>query len=80
MISDRADYEFAGRSWRGTTWRARVAAILFSPVHGVLAPRRPRRAGSSPTACRSLQLQVHKYIWEPGTRGVYRARTLASGR
>ena len=39
VIADRADYEFARDVVRGTTCRARCAAVLFSPVHGVLDPQ-----------------------------------------
>jgi len=70
VIGDRADYEYAKAVLGRGDWASRVAAILLSPVHGqlppvelaawVLADRLPVR----------VQLQVHKYIWEPGTRGV----------
>jgi 7-carboxy-7-deazaguanine synthase len=76
VIKDRADYEYARDIVRqaGATHASplheRVAAVLFSPVHGVmeakelagwiLADRLPVR----------LQLQAHKFIWSPDTRGV----------
>jgi 7-carboxy-7-deazaguanine synthase len=70
VIGDRADYEYAKAAMVRGDWAIKVAAILFSPVYGqlppadlaawVLADRLPVR----------VQLQVHKYIWEPGTRGV----------
>jgi 7-carboxy-7-deazaguanine synthase len=70
VVGDRADYEYAKSVVERGDWASRVAAILFSPVHGVLdasdlaawvlADRLPVR----------VQLQVHKYIWEAGTRGV----------
>jgi 7-carboxy-7-deazaguanine synthase len=70
VIGDRADYEYARTVMQRGDWTSRVAAVLFSPVHGqlppadltawVLADRLPVR----------VQLQVHKYIWEPLTRGV----------
>jgi len=70
VIQDRADYEFAKDVVARYSLIDRTAAVLFSPVHGVLpgkdlaawilADRLPVR----------LQLQVHKYIWDPQTRGV----------
>jgi 7-carboxy-7-deazaguanine synthase len=70
VIRDRADYEWA----RGVVDRHQLtetcAAVLFSPVHGVLAP--PELASwilADPLPVR-LQLQVHKYIWGAHARGV----------
>ena len=70
VIADRADYDFACDVIRCRDLAPRCAAILFSPVHGgldaktlsewMLADRVPAR----------LQLQLHKYIWPPATRGV----------
>ena len=70
VIGDRADYDYAKTVVERDDLPSRVGAVLFSPVHGqlppadlaawVLADRLPVR----------VQLQVHKYIWEPATRGV----------
>jgi 7-carboxy-7-deazaguanine synthase len=70
VINDRVDYEYARDVVTTRGLVDRCAAVLFSPVHGVmdakalaewiLADRLPVR----------LQLQAHKYIWDPGTRGV----------
>jgi 7-carboxy-7-deazaguanine synthase len=70
VVKDRADYEFARDVIRRRTLASRCGAILISPVHGetdvrllsewMLADRLPAR----------LQLQLHKFIWPPGTRGV----------
>jgi 7-carboxy-7-deazaguanine synthase len=70
VIRDRADYDYARSVVGRENLTARAAAVLFSPVHGelraadlaawVLSDRLPVR----------VQLQVHKYIWDPGTRGV----------
>jgi 7-carboxy-7-deazaguanine synthase len=70
VIKDRADYEYACDVVAKHGLRERCTAILFSPVHGVqdakqlaewvLADRLPVR----------VQLQTHKYIWSPDTRGV----------
>jgi 7-carboxy-7-deazaguanine synthase len=70
VIKDRTDYEFArdvvGR--RGLT--ARVAAVLFSPVHGVLDPRDLAAWILEDGLEVRLQLQAHKFIWGADVRGV----------
>ncbi len=70
VIKERADYEFA----REIVWREqlakRVAAVLFSPVHGVLASRSLAEWILADRLPVRLQLQAHKYIWPPDTRGV----------
>ena len=70
VIKDRADYEFARDVVRQRDLAARAAAVHFSPVHNemdlrtlsewVLADRLPVR----------VKVQLHKYIWDPSTRGV----------
>ncbi|MCB9544673.1 MAG: radical SAM protein [Myxococcales bacterium] len=70
VLADRADYEWARAIVREHALATRVAAILFSPVHGrlagdtlaawVLEDRLPVR----------LQLQLHKYLWGADARGV----------
>jgi len=70
VIQDRADYEFA----RGVTERhglaGRCAAVLFSPVHGVLAPQELAAWILADGLPVRLQLQVHKYVWGTHARGV----------
>jgi 7-carboxy-7-deazaguanine synthase len=70
VIKDCTDYEFAREVVTRERLADRVAAVLFSPVHGVmdardlaawiLADRLPVR----------LQLQAHKFIWGADVRGV----------
>ncbi|HMN96420.1 MAG TPA: radical SAM protein [Phycisphaerales bacterium] len=81
VIADRADYDFARDVARRYALAERCAAVLFSPVvrqdagleiagcpglplrtlaEWILADRLPVR----------LQVQLHKWIWDPGTRGV----------
>ena len=70
VIKDRTDYEFARDVVRRHDVASRAAAVLFSPVHGVLEPRTMSEwilADSLPVR---LQLQIHKYVWDPETRGV----------
>ncbi len=70
VIQDRADFDYA----RGVVGRHgladRVAAILFSPVFGVLPPAELARWMLDEHVPARLQLQVHKYVWDPATRGV----------
>ena len=70
MIGDRADYDYAKTVMRAATGPSRVAAILFSPVHGQLPPAELAAWVLADRLPVRVQLQVHKYIWEPGTRGV----------
>jgi 7-carboxy-7-deazaguanine synthase len=72
VIKDRADYEYARDVVRRHALDTRANALLFSPVHGVLDPKLLSEwllADKLPGPIR-LQLQLHKYIWEPTTRGV----------
>ena len=48
----------------------RVAAVLFSPVHGVQDPQALASWILEDHLSVRLQLQLHKYIWSPDTRGV----------
>ena len=70
VIQDRADYEFARDAIRRHGLASRCAAILFSPVHGVLEPRALAEWMLADRLPARLQLQLHKYIWSPTTRGV----------
>lgn len=70
VVADRADYEFAMDSVRRHDLPSRCAAVLFSPVHGVLAPRTLAEWMLADRAPARLQLQLHKYIWPAAMRGV----------
>jgi 7-carboxy-7-deazaguanine synthase len=70
VIQDRTDYEYALDVIRRHRLAERAAAILFSPVHGVLEPQTLSEWMLADHAPARLQLQIHKYIWPPGTRGV----------
>jgi 7-carboxy-7-deazaguanine synthase len=70
VIRDRADYEFARAVVATHALRGRTAAVLFSPVHGVLEPKELAEWILADRLEVRLQLQVHKYIWDPTTRGV----------
>ena len=70
VIQDRADYEFATAVIAKFQLAAACAAILMSPVHGVLDPRVLSEWMLADRSPARLQMQVHKLIWAPNTRGV----------
>jgi 7-carboxy-7-deazaguanine synthase len=70
VIQDRADFEYACDVVARHDLAARTAAVLFSPVHGVLAPAELARWILERHVPARLQLQAHKYIWSPEARGV----------
>lgn len=70
VIRDRADFDYARDVVIGHNLDTRVAAVLFSPVHGVLAPDELARWILESRLPVRLQIQAHKYIWSPETRGV----------
>ena len=70
VVKDRADYEFARAVIAERGLAAKARAILMSPVHGVLDPRTLSEWMLADRLPARLQLQLHKYIWSPTTRGV----------
>jgi len=70
VIADRVDFEYACEVVRRYDLTARAAAVLYSPVHGALAPAELARWILAARLPVRLQLQQHKYIWSPETRGV----------
>lgn len=70
VVQDRADYEFARELIGRHALSSRCAAILISPVHGVLDPKTLSDWMLADHLPARLQLQMHKYIWSPSTRGV----------
>src|SRR5262245_61899800 len=70
VVQDRADYEFAKDVIARHRLAGRAGAVLLSPVHGVLDPKTLSEWMLADRLPARLQLQLHKYIWPPGTRGV----------
>jgi 7-carboxy-7-deazaguanine synthase len=70
VIQDRADYDFAKRTIAERGLASKAKTILLSPVHGVLDPRTLSEWMLADRLPARLQLQLHKFIWSPGTRGV----------
>ena len=70
VIADRPDYEYAREIVKREHLPARVNAVLFSPVHGELDTKQLSEWVIADRLDVRVQLQVHKYIWDPQTRGV----------
>src|SRR5579872_5229254 len=70
VVQDRTDYEFARDVIARHDLPARAAAVLMSPVHGVLDPRTLSEWMLADHLPARLQVQLHKIIWSPATRGV----------
>jgi|SRR5581483_7216847 len=70
VVQDRVDYEFARDVVIRLDLPKRCAAVLLSPVHGVLDPRVLAEWMLADRLPARLQLQLHKLVWPPGTRGV----------
>lgn len=70
VVKDRADYVFARDVIARYDLPRRAAAVLLSPVHGELDPKMLAEWMLADHLPARLQLQLHKYIWSPTTRGV----------
>jgi 7-carboxy-7-deazaguanine synthase len=69
VLRDRADFDWAIACIRQHRLANRCA-LLFSPVFGELGPADLAGWILDARAPVRMQLQVHKFIWEPSTRGV----------
>jgi 7-carboxy-7-deazaguanine synthase len=70
VVTDRADYEYARDAIARHDLATRAAAIHLSPAHGVLDPKTLSEWVLADRLPVRVQLQLHKYIWSPETRGV----------
>jgi 7-carboxy-7-deazaguanine synthase len=70
VIEDRADYVYARGVVNEHGLDRRCRAVLFSPVHGALDPKTLASWVLADRLGVRVQLQIHKYIWGAGTRGV----------
>ena len=70
VVQDRGDYEFARDVIERHQLASKCAAVLLSPVHGVLEPKPLSEWILADRLPARLQVQLHKYIWPPSTRGV----------
>ena len=69
VVADRADYEWAVDVCRREELFDRHV-VHFSPVFGKLPPRLLAEWMLADGVPARLQLQVHKFIWDPDARGV----------
>ena len=69
VIKDRADYDWAVRVLRGYGLADR-RTVLFSPVFGEMDPQALAEWVLADRLPVRIQLQLHKHIWDPATRGV----------
>jgi 7-carboxy-7-deazaguanine synthase len=70
VIADRRDFDYAGEVIARHRLAERHPAILFSPVWGVIDLRELSAWILETGINARLQLQLHKYIWGPDTKGV----------
>jgi len=70
VLADRADYEWARTTICARNLDRRVNAILMSPVFGTLEPAALAKWILEDRIPVRLQIQIHKHIWPPDTRGV----------
>jgi 7-carboxy-7-deazaguanine synthase len=70
VIKDRADYEYAVDVVRRYHLASRCAAVLLSPVTGVMDPRKLSEWMLADQVPARLQIQLHKLLWPDQLRGV----------
>jgi 7-carboxy-7-deazaguanine synthase len=82
VISDRTDYEFARAFTADHQLGARVSSVIFSPAfskeatgsrdtsHCLVDPRELAQWMLADNVQARLGLQLHKFIWDPATKGV----------
>ncbi|HYN14211.1 MAG TPA: radical SAM protein [Terriglobales bacterium] len=82
VLADRADYEFARDFTRRQQLTSRVRSVIFSPAfhkdasgardasHCLLDPQPLAEWILTDGLDVRLGLQIHKFIWEPSTKGV----------
>ena len=69
VLAGREDYEWSKAVVARHQLESRCP-VHFSPVHGVLPPRELAEWILADRLTVRLQIQVHKVIWDPATRGV----------
>ena len=70
VIGDRSDYEWSRDAAARHELPARCRQVLFSPVFGKIEPRRIVEWILGDSLNVRFQLQLHKYIWPGGQKGV----------
>lgn len=70
VVASRRDYEWARSFIIQHALAERTAAVLLSPAFGLLSPRQLAEWILADRLPVRLQLQLHKFIWDPHQRGV----------
>lgn len=70
VLLDRADYDYAKEICHRYSLFKRQKEVLFSPVHGKIDPKELIKWILEDQLPVRLNLQLHKYIWDPLTKGV----------
>ncbi len=70
VIGDRKDYDWAKDIAEKYNLNQRVNNVHFSPVYGKLVPKKLVEWICHDNLDVRMQIQLHKYIWNPNTRGV----------
>jgi 7-carboxy-7-deazaguanine synthase len=70
VVKNRADYDYAREVIARHRLAERAAAVHLSPVHGVMDLRQLSEWALADRLPVRIQVQLHKYIWDPATRGV----------
>jgi 7-carboxy-7-deazaguanine synthase len=70
VIGSREDYEWSREKMREHNLSERCHAVLFSPIFGRIEPRQIVEWMLADNLAARFQLQMHKFIWSPTTRGV----------
>src|SRR5690606_18099077 len=70
VVQDRIDFDYACAVIQSHQLSDRVGALLGRPVFGVLLPATLSQWVLAARLPLRLQLQTHKYVWDPATRGV----------
>ena len=70
VVTSRDDYLWARDFMREHLLSERVREVLFSPVHGEVDPQDLVAWMLQDRLDARLNLQLHKYVWSPETRGV----------
>jgi 7-carboxy-7-deazaguanine synthase len=70
VVADENDYRYARDFMREHDLHSRVDEVILSPVFGRLHPRQLSEWILADRLDVRLGLQIHKFIWDPDTRGV----------
>jgi 7-carboxy-7-deazaguanine synthase len=70
VIKDRNDYDWSIKKCEEYQLFDRVSEVLMSPVFGEIEPVDLANWILKDSLPVRMQMQLHKYIWEPATRGV----------